>query len=40
MPEKSKSFQRRDLGPIVMEEEKGEGDWNRWVAVFRGFWKR
>lgn len=25
MPEKGKSFERWDLGPIVMEEEKGGG---------------
>lgn len=33
MPEKGKSFEHWDLEPIVMEEEKGVGDWNRWVAV-------
>lgn len=33
MPERRKSFERWDLGPIVTEEEKGVGDWNRWVAV-------
>lgn len=40
MPEKGKSFEHWDLGPIVMEEEKGMGDWIRWVAVWEAFWKR